>query len=290
MENLAPSELKKIRNKQRKQRAKEDLERKQAQEKMEKKELHNKSRQQVAGDAEPDAPKQDELIPEKLTRAEDPLEQAIKFLQPLQTLASDRIQTHLMAFEIYYRKGKALLMLQSIRRAHKVEPDHPLLHTCIIRYKLYLDVHVARMEESITTVINETMKPIWGEKDAKTLNAEYLKAHKHSIRHVLQGTRMLYYLEPQQQKIAVSLATCLDEGVEGVSIEVPETCTDVLDALKNGDFGSCSKEAEEFRVKCQEKYPLALAFKEGGAAAAAAAAVASSTPVFNHVSPTGQEN
>lgn len=170
------------------------------------------------------------------------------------------------------------------------------------------------------------MKPIWGEKDAKTLNAEYLKAHKHSIRHVLQGTRMLYYLEPQQQKIAVSLATCLDEGVEGVSIEVPrvprylkltvcpgwliplsyfysylnlipdvifvvlQTCTDVLDALKNGDFGSCSKEAEEFRLKCQEKYPLALAFKEGGAAAAAAAAVASSTPVFNHVSPTGQEN
>lgn len=103
---------------------------------MEKKELHNKSRQQVAvslkipagdtgvevstgkpdawilfflqGDAEPDAPKQDELIPEKLTRAEDPLEQAIKFLQPLQTLASDRIQTHLMAFEIYYRKGEYL--------------------------------------------------------------------------------------------------------------------------------------------------------------------------------------
>lgn len=47
-ENLAPSELKKIRNKLRKQRAKLDLERKQAQEKLEKRELHNKSRQQVA--------------------------------------------------------------------------------------------------------------------------------------------------------------------------------------------------------------------------------------------------
>lgn len=46
-ENLAPSELKKIRNKLRKQRAREDLERKQAQEKHDKREMHNKSRQQV---------------------------------------------------------------------------------------------------------------------------------------------------------------------------------------------------------------------------------------------------
>lgn len=40
-----------------------------------------------------------------LLQAEDPLEQAIKFLTPLQTLAANRIETHLMAFEIYCRKG-----------------------------------------------------------------------------------------------------------------------------------------------------------------------------------------
>ncbi|OWR47195.1 putative NMDA receptor-regulated protein [Danaus plexippus plexippus] len=38
-------------------------------------------------------------------QVEDPLEQALKFLQPLRTLAADRIDTHLMAFEIYFRKG-----------------------------------------------------------------------------------------------------------------------------------------------------------------------------------------
>lgn len=64
------------------------------------------------------------------------------------------------------------------------------------------------------------MKPIWSNKNAKTLNAEYLNAHKHKIRHTLQGTRMLYYLEPQQQDLAISLATCLDDEVEEVSIKV----------------------------------------------------------------------
>lgn len=39
-------------------------------------------------------------------QVDDPLEQAIKFLQPLQTLAKDIIETHLMAFEVYYRKSK----------------------------------------------------------------------------------------------------------------------------------------------------------------------------------------
>ena len=42
---------------------------------------------------------------------EDPLEQAIKFLQPLQEWASDKIETHLLAFEVYARKCKAPIRL-----------------------------------------------------------------------------------------------------------------------------------------------------------------------------------
>lgn len=65
-ENLPPSELKKLRNKQRKARRKAELERQQAAQAQEKREHHNKSRQQ--GEAEPDAPPQDELVPEKLAK------------------------------------------------------------------------------------------------------------------------------------------------------------------------------------------------------------------------------
>lgn len=103
-ESLAPGDLKKLRNKQRKARRKAELERQQAAHVQEKREQHHKSRQQ--GDAEPDAPQMDELVPEKLARAEDPLEQAIRFLVPLQTLAGKTVDTHLMAFEIYSRKRK----------------------------------------------------------------------------------------------------------------------------------------------------------------------------------------
>ncbi|KAG8236207.1 hypothetical protein J437_LFUL016211, partial [Ladona fulva] len=66
LQNLAPSELKKLRNKQRKAKRKAELERAQAAQAAEKREHHHKSRQQ--GDAEPDAPQQVELVPEKLVK------------------------------------------------------------------------------------------------------------------------------------------------------------------------------------------------------------------------------
>ena len=53
---------------------------------------------------------------------EKPLEEAIKFLKPLQTLASKRIETHNLAFEIYFRKGMwnmmsvLLLLSQFLKR------------------------------------------------------------------------------------------------------------------------------------------------------------------------------
>ena len=73
-----------------------------------KKELHNKN--QKKSEEELDTPTKDELIPEKLCRPDDPLEEASKFLLPLQLLANKTINTHLLAFEIYYRKGRLIFL------------------------------------------------------------------------------------------------------------------------------------------------------------------------------------
>lgn len=90
---------------------------------------------------------------------------------PLKYLVKDKIDTHLLAFEIYFRKGwqahsfksdfndlifafallllfislthiynhplfseKYLLMLQSVKRALAIDPDHPWLHQCLVRF------------------------------------------------------------------------------------------------------------------------------------------------------------
>lgn len=43
----------------------------------------------------------------KYLKIEDPLAEAVKFLRHLEALASDRIETQLMAFEVYFRKSKS---------------------------------------------------------------------------------------------------------------------------------------------------------------------------------------
>ena len=57
---------------------------------------------------------------EKLERPDSPLEEALKFLRPLQQLVASKLSTHALAFEIYWRRGRPLLMLQSVKRAIKV--------------------------------------------------------------------------------------------------------------------------------------------------------------------------
>jgi len=93
MEGMTEAEKKKFRSKQRKTelKAQKEAEEKKAQADQELTKKGGKV------DEDPEGV--------KYTKAEDPLGEALKFLKPLQELASERIETHLMGFEIYIRKS-----------------------------------------------------------------------------------------------------------------------------------------------------------------------------------------
>lgn len=63
---------------------------------------------------------------------ESPLDEAIRFLKPLQMFSPSSIETHVLAFHIYSRKGKLLLMLRSVKRGRSVDPNHPDVHECSV--------------------------------------------------------------------------------------------------------------------------------------------------------------
>ena len=89
--------------------------------------MHNKT-QKKNNEEELDSPAKDDLVPDKLERPDDPLAEAIRFLTPLQMLASNSLSTHLLAFEIYYRKGKESSMHTDIHVSgymKKVVSTHP---------------------------------------------------------------------------------------------------------------------------------------------------------------------
>ena len=88
--------------------------------------MHNKT-QKKNNEEELDSPAKDDLVPDKLERPDEPLAEAIRFLTPLQMLASNSLSTHLLAFEIYYRKGKGSSYLDTKIRSFWI----PLFLFCV---------------------------------------------------------------------------------------------------------------------------------------------------------------
>ncbi|XP_041929520.1 N-alpha-acetyltransferase 15, NatA auxiliary subunit a isoform X1 [Alosa sapidissima] len=257
--NLTDKELKKLRNKQRRAQKKAQLEEEKKNAEKEK-QLKNQKKKKEEDDEEIGGPKE-ELIPDKLVKTESPLEEAVKFLTPLKNLVKDKIETHLLAFEIYFRKEKYLLMLQSVKRAFSMDPDDPWLHQCLVRF--FKGVSSSKdLPDAVKTVLNKETGRLFGEHDPQSYNKNFLSKHNHSIPHRVAAAKMMVYLDPSSEKMAVELATCLDESLSGRSIQI---CTEVLQALRDGGLGSeQQKTLESYWASCHQFYPYALAFMPPG--------------------------
>lgn len=261
IENLSPAELKKLRNKQRKAKKKAELENAQAAKAEKKKEQYNKSKQQQNQDSgDPEAPQLDELIPEKLERVEDPLSKAIDFLKPLQMLSQGLLETHLLTFEIYYRKNKVLIMLKALKKAYSIDPNSAAVHTCIIKFVKLLQTKLPEADEILKQVLLQEIKselPIL-EKKSVDLNEDFVKRNSKSPDALIAAAEILYDDSPDNKTKAIELlknSTKLD----GFYLEHALT---IHDLLKNDKLGKCEKETEEFLTIFREKYPYVLSFKQ----------------------------
>lgn len=206
IENLSPAELKKIKNKQRKAQKKAELENAEAAKAEKKKEQFNKTRQHQNQDSgDPEAPQLDELIPEKLERPEDPLGKAIDFLKPLQMLSPGLIETHLLTFEIFYRKNKLLIMLMALKRAYSIDSNDARLHGCIIRFIKLLHTCLPTVNETVKTVIDREMQKDlkFLQKKPKELNDEFLAANISSPDALIKSAEI--YSEDSDKKRAFEL-------------------------------------------------------------------------------------
>ncbi|XP_041357444.1 N-alpha-acetyltransferase 15, NatA auxiliary subunit-like [Gigantopelta aegis] len=252
-ENLTPSELKKIKRKQKKAAKLAELEKEKQRAELEKRESANKK----ASDGDLDGPKEEELVPDKLARVSDPLDQAVRFLKPLQLLCPNRIDTHIFAYELYSRKGKLLLMLQSIKRGFQADANDPRFHVCRMRFLEHVTTRQKELSEPIKSVISCEVEKLYKGKDAKTINEEFIASNSKSLEHLLAGARIMYELDPSTQQRATSLAMTLSKDVKGVTVK---NCIEVLECLCRGDFGKCEKAARDYTAMCHNIFPYATAF------------------------------
>uniref|UniRef100_A0A3B4T5B3 N-alpha-acetyltransferase 15, NatA auxiliary subunit a n=1 Tax=Seriola dumerili TaxID=41447 RepID=A0A3B4T5B3_SERDU len=156
---------------------------------------------------------------------------------------------------------KYLLMLQSIKRAVTIEPSNPWLHQCLVRFFKGVS-DGADLAEAVRTVLKQEISRLFGESNPQSFNKSYLSQHSNSIPHRLAAAKMMVYLEPSSDKMACEIATALDESLSGRSIQI---CSEVLEALRDGQLGEGQQKATEaYRAACHKIYPYSLAFMPPG--------------------------
>lgn len=242
---LSPKDLKNLHSKERRKEKKYQENKKDSKEKKE-------------NDKKADVLKDPPLDADALCRVSDPLDQALRFLRPLQNLASNRIETHLLAYEVFSRKSKRLLMLQSVKRAHTIDPNHPTLHEHLVKLAVKVS-ESTDMKESISAVFERELKTLLGSKDMKQFNADFLEENSRSLLHRLSGCRMLCLLDPTKVDDALALITDLADNLEDRTLE---NCTLIYNTLLEGTFGECSDLTREYFLKCRSLFPLASVFSK----------------------------
>ncbi|XP_046912058.2 LOW QUALITY PROTEIN: N-alpha-acetyltransferase 15/16 [Dermatophagoides farinae] len=154
--NLSASELRKMRNKQRKAMLKATAEKEQN-DKLQKKANAKK-------DGEFKTEETEFIDPIKLEKTEDPLQDAARFLNPVKIFGGELEEIHMLAFEVYYRKGKLLLQLQCLKRAYRIcSPGsrfYPLLLGQTSLFLNYLISLKEQLNESIRAVLLQVLPTI----------------------------------------------------------------------------------------------------------------------------------
>lgn len=245
--NLSAKELKKLKSKQRR------AQKKQQQSEDEKKANEGKENKDAEG-------KKDEgkirFDASELVKAEKPLDEAIKFLVPLQHLAKDRIETHLMGFEIYLRKEKPLLMLQSVKRAHACKADDPGLHSCIVRFLMKIKEGREGYSDTVKAVLDKEVSTLVKQRNIEKYNQQYIEAHPKSLKAQVTVARCMFSLGEKKEE-AMKLLTTLTKDLKGIDLEL---CTEVFNSLS--DYGATNVEIEAYRKRCSKFFPLSDLFKE----------------------------
>lgn len=77
-------------------------------------------------------------------------------------------------------------MLQSIKRSHRIDPDHPMFHSCLIRFMDKL-LKLDNIQEEMQAVLNQQLESIVVGRSAVEINVQFLAKHHKSLPALVQG-------------------------------------------------------------------------------------------------------
>jgi len=198
---------------------------------------------------------------EKYVKTSDPLADALKFLKPLQDWASNRIDTHLLGFDIYIRQRKFLLSLRSLVKSSQIDDNNIIYRKQLVRFYQAIQEKDAFLHPTVKKVIDlEVTKVIPEGQSISELNDKYLARVKErgDLAGLIAGAEVIYLIDPSKKAEAEALILDnigKEEFVASRTLQnVSLTYTTLKDVLK-------STRTDELKTLAREWFPLAVAFK-----------------------------
>jgi len=189
---------------------------------------------------------------ERLAKTDKPLDMALKFLAPLIKQVDDSVEVQRVAFEVYARKQKILLMLRAVKKAKAIAPGGAVVHRMLIRFLKALETFT--VDPKVKQVVEAELEALVGSnRDPAAINAAFLAANGGSLPHVAAAAEMSVVLDSAAQASAVKalLAVNLDTltGVELEGCMAVGRCID-------GTFKDAAAFAQ-WKELCLKRFPLA---------------------------------
>jgi len=220
--------------------------------------LENQKKVKIAK-GQPEKKKIVDPDPEGKTLVEaDALASSSKYMQILQIHASKDIETQLLAFELYMKKGKYLLVLKSLKRALFLSPDHPKVHLNILKFFNIISNQLDSFNPTVKQLINSERNSILGENTLEEYSKKYVEKYRNAgVRYCLGVAESFYYINPSNKPEAIKIATNLNE----VTATDLNNCINVYRALTIGEFAD-EKASKEYKLRCRNQFPLATEFMD----------------------------
>lgn len=211
-------------------------------------------KQQIDGDLVPPP-----IVGEDLVKTDTPLEDALKFLDPLRTLSPDSSNTHRLAFEVFYRKGKLLLMIQSVKRSIKTcpnSPEIPLHLTQLVQFVKERDVPSGIVGE----IVKSEMELLLPGGDLRQWLSAREKHHGAGLKNffMLRCSHATLSRDSSRDHLQQVLNYNLSNsfGCPGDLV----SCIYVLEHLQSGLLTPTADDIATFTAKCHAAFPLATSF------------------------------
>ncbi|KHJ95640.1 tetratricopeptide repeat protein [Oesophagostomum dentatum] len=199
--------------------------------------------------------------PEALLRTEKPLDEASKFVQHLHMLGSKHITAYNIAFEVYLRKNKPLLMLKCLKQAALLDDSDPRLHVCRVKFLKYKENFAA--SGVVGDLVQEMSSQLFTIMNPVTLNENFKHQHLNSLRHRIAVAECSLILDPGSESTTKNwlIKSLEDEKLVGRTLP---TVVELYNAIKYGVHGTWSKEELDAFVKqAHTLFPQAQIFGGG---------------------------